>query len=345
MKKLVILSVIFMSIFALHSCAQETETYWRIADIYREDQAPFIGLTAMSMEEIYDYNFHFVKRKDSLYFELPEKFMLDLKDFSSLGQLQITDKDYYEMYDHTFSSNSFIVKFKDNATSSASKNTIIAFEKIEKEEFEKDIDEAIAYQKAVAKKIDDLKDELKKQPPIVLNTVKKLPTKEEVIVDDTYEHDITLLIPEEIALRESGDIKNEQFGDIKIGTFKDHSRIYDIDHAEDYGLKQLTIWVSSDPAAFSMKKYVAETPNLVLVKSGENSIVGYKISYDFETDKAIIGSFFTLKYYTVGKSHLFIYADVYASQMKNAPNDEEMNKILNFNYSLSENISVILTPE
>lgn len=89
------------------------------------------------MQEIFDYNFHFMKRNDSLYFELPEKFALDLKNFKNLRQLNITDRDYYEMYEYKFSSNSFIIKFKDNATMSESKNTIIEFKKISKEQFEK----------------------------------------------------------------------------------------------------------------------------------------------------------------------------------------------------------------
>ncbi len=338
MKKLIIILILS---FSLQSCGQEKETFWEIENIHREDKEPFIGLTAAFMQEIYDYNFHFMKRNDSLYFELPEKFSLDLKNFKNLRQLHIKDKDYYEMYDYKFSDDNFIIKFKDNATMSASKNTIIEFKKISKEQYEKNIAETVAHQKEIAKKMSDLKNELEKQPPIILNEVEKLPLKSVEIYDDKNQNEIKLLIPEEINLRESGDIKNEKFGDIKIGTLKDNSKIYDIEHPEnDYGLKQLTIWVSTDPSAFGMEEYVAENPDMVLVKKEKDNVVGYTISYDFENEKAVIGSFFTLKYFKVGNAHIFIHSDVYRSQIKNYPNSEEMNKIINFNYQISENIDL-----
>ncbi len=341
MKNIIILSLLFTSLTTLQSSCQEKETYYRIKTIYREDHEPFVGLTAMSMEEILDYNFHFVRKNGSLHFDYPKKLEINLDSFTNLKQLDITEKDYYEMYDYTFHRSSFLIKFKDNATSSKSKNTIIEFEKVDKEQYDQDIAEAFAYEREVQNKIISLKASLKKQPPIKLLPLEKLTTKVDTIFDDTYDSDIILQIPEQIALYESGDLKNEKFGDIKIGTFKDHSKIYDIEHAEDYGLKQLTIWVSTDPAGFDMKKFVAGNENMVLVKEEKDNVVGYTISYDFEHDQAIIGSFFSLKYYQVGKTHLFIYGNVTASQMKNAPHDVEMNKILNFNYLISEHITLI----
>lgn len=338
MKKL---TLILILTFSLPSFGQEKETFWEIASIYREDRKPFIGLTGAYMQQLYDYHFNFMKRKDSLYFELPEKFQVDLKNFKSLKQLQIKDKDFYEMYDYKFSGNSFVIKFKDNATSSPSKNTIIEFKEITKEQFEKNIAEEIAYKKEIEKKIGNLKSELEKHIPIVLSPVKKLPSKTVEIYDGKSENDIKLLIPDDIELRESGDIKNQEFGNIKIGTFKENSKIYDVDHPKnDYGLKQLTIWISTNPSTFSLEKYVADNPNIVVVKKEKQSIVGYEISYDFEDEKAVIASFFTLKYLKVGISHIFIYSDVYRSQIKNNPDSEEMNKILNFNYLISENITL-----
>lgn len=341
MLKLQFVSLLFMLVFTMQSCAQEKETYWKIESIYREDKEPFRGMTELAMNEIYDYNFHFVKRSDSLYFDLPDKFVVGLTGFNNLRQLQIADRDYYEMYDYSESNNSFIIKFKDNATGSKSKNTIIAFKKITKEEYNKDIDDAIIYQKDIAKKINDLKSELEKTPPIVLDPVKILATKDEYIYSNNYDDEIILRIPEEIELHDSGDLKNEKFGNIKIGTLRDHSKIYDLEHAlHDYGLKQLTLWVSTDSAIFNMEDYISENTDIVVMKNEPNNIMGYKITYDFDKEEAVIGSFFTLKYYKVGSTHLFIHSDVYASQIKNALNKEEMNKILNFNYLISENITL-----
>lgn len=344
MKKLII---IFLFSFSLQACGQEKETYWEIENIYREDKKPFIGLTGFYMQEIYDNNFHFVKRNDSLFFELPEKFVLDLNNFKSLRQLNITNRDYYEMYDYIFNRDNFIIKFKDNATSTESKNTIIDFKKISKEQFEKNVAEAISYQKDITKKINELKDELKNNPPIVLDNVKKLSLKSTIISNDKSD-DIELLIPNEVELRVSGDIKNEKFGSIKIGTIKDNSKIYDIKHSkEDYGLEQLTIWISTDKSNFETEKYVSENDAIVLVRKGNNNIIGYTIGYDFENEKAKIVSFFTLKYFKVGNSQIFIHSEVLSSDMENNQNREsnkqhlkEMNKILNFNYLISENITV-----
>ena len=161
MKKNLILLVFA---FSLQCCGQEKETtYWEIEKIYREDKKPFIGLTGYYMQEIFDNNFHFMKRNDSLYFELPKKFALDLKTFKSLRQINITNREYYEMYNYKFNEDNFVIKFKDNATSSESKNTIIEFRKISKNQFEKNISDAIAYQKEVDEKMSDFKKELEKQ--------------------------------------------------------------------------------------------------------------------------------------------------------------------------------------
>lgn len=292
------------------------------------------------MQEILDYNFHFMKRNDSLNFELPEKFQLDINQFKSLRQLNITAKDYYEMYGYEFSGDRFVIKFKDNATMSDSKNTVIEFKRITKDEFMNSVEEAIVGKKKRLESINSLKNELEKQPKIALNSVNKLPLKSQSILTDKG-GEIFLKIPNEIELKESGDIKNETFGQIKIGTLKDNSKIYDVEHKEDdYGLKQLTIWVSTDTSSFNMDEYISENPNIHVFRKDKNSIVGYDIDYDFENERAEIHSFFCLKYYKVGDSHVFIYSDVYRSQMKNFPNLEEMNKILNFNYSISENIAI-----
>lgn len=340
MRAIKLTSLTLLTLIYLSCNSQDKETYWRIDDIYREDKKPFVGLTGAFMQEILSHEFHFMKKNDSLYFEMPEKFQVDLKNFKSLRQLHITDRDYYEMYGHDLGSSTFKIKFKDNATLSDSKNTIIEFKKITKEEYLKSIQEIIDHQKAIEQKVIALKSQLKTQPQITLNPVKKMPTKVAEIMNNMGEQ-IFLNIPTEIELRESGDLKNEVFGNIKIGTLKDKSIIYDVDHKEnDYGLKQLTIWISTDSLEFSMDKYLADKSSYQLLKRDGNNIVGYDVGYDGETKKAVVNAFFCLKYYKVENSHIFIHADISSSQMKNAPNLEEMNKILNFNYLISENISV-----
>jgi hypothetical protein len=133
-----------------------------------------------------------------------------------------------------------------------------------------------------------------------------------------------------------------QFGAIKTGTFVEHSRIYDLVHPQkNYRLKQLAIWVSTAPAHFELAKYKSEDPHGVIYREHANTLVGYKPDYDPESKKAIISAVFTLKYWKVGKTHVFIYADVYRSQFKgNFDPMKEMNEILNFNYQLSENITI-----
>jgi len=340
MKKINATIIILFSLISLGCNSQNKETYWRIETIYRADKKPFIGLTAANMDEIADYNFHFIKKNDTLHFDLPEKFQVDIKNFKRLKQMKIVNKDYYEMYDLEFSGDKFLVKFKDNATNSDSKNTIIEFKAITKEEYAKDIAKEIAYQKDITSKMDALKLDLEKHPQIVLNPTKKMPTKVDSLIANTGE-EILLYTPANIQLKESGDLKNEVFGNIKVGTFKDHSMIYDVVHeGEDYGLKQLTIWLSTDSSAFNIDDFLAKKLNTYTFKREKNSIVGYDIGFDEETNQAVINSFFTLKYIKSGDTHVFIYGDVNRSKIKNYPNATEMNKILNFNYQLSENITL-----
>lgn len=336
MKKLIII-LIFS--FSLQSCAQEKETFWEIKSVYRVDEKPVKAIKDYFLAEIFKYNFNFKKRNDSLFFELPEKFEISLKNFKSISQLQIDNEAYFKMSNYEFEGDKFLIKFEDN-TLTDPENSIIEFKKISKEQFDKNIAEAIAHQKEIAQKLSNLKNELGNNPPITLNNIKKLSLKSKIISNDKSEN-IELFIPNEIELQESGDIKNKKFGNIKIGTFRGSSKIYDIEHSdEDYGLKQLTIWVSTDTATFSMESYVSENPDMVVVRKGKDNVVGYIIRYDFENEKAVISSFFTLKYFKVGNSHIFIHSDVYRSQIKNYPNSEEMKKILNFNYLVSENITL-----
>jgi len=335
-----IIPLVFVILINLGCNAKKQETYWKISSIYREDKKPFIGLTSANMDEIVDFNFHFIKRNDSLFFDLPEKFTVDAKDLKNLKQLKIFGKDYYEMYESTFSGDRFQIKFKDNATSSPSKNTIIEFDRISKEEYESDIQKEIKEQKEIVAKINKLRDELQQKPQMVITPVKKLSLKTDTFINNRGE-EIRLNIPQDIKIKKSGDIKTEKFDKIVIGTLKENSAVYDLKHPEqNYGLKQLTVYISTDSNAFMMDRYIADHPNFVLLKQEKDKLLGYHLSYDEETKQAIILSFFYLKYYKVDQSHVFLYADVYRSQMKGFPNEQEMNKIINFNYLIGENISV-----
>jgi len=327
--------------FLLISCSsQEKESYWKVNDIYRENKEPFRGLNGDLMQEVVDYNFHFIKRNDSLFFELPEKFTIDIKKLKNFRQLQIPNKDYYEIYANEFDGDAFKIKFKDNATLSDSKNTILEFTKLSKEKYLKSINDAVLRQKEMQKKVENLKLELVKNPQIVLNPITKLPQKTDTLINNQG-REILIKTPKEIEIKESGDLKNQVFGNIKIGTLKDRSIIYDLHHKEnDFGLKQLTIWMSTDTTAFNMDSFLARQPNILTYKRDKNSVVGYEIVFDESSNQAVVQSLFCLKYYQIENTHIFIYGDAYRSQMKNVDNKTEMNKILNFNYLLSENISI-----
>jgi hypothetical protein len=327
--------------FLLISCSsQEKESYWKVNDIYRENKEPFRGLNGDLMQEVVDYNFHFIKRNNSLFFELPEKFTIDIKKLKNFRQLQIPNKDYYEIYANEFDGDAFKIKFKDNATLSDSKNTILEFTKLSKEKYLKSINDAVLRQKEMQKKVENLKLELVKNPQIVLNPITKLPQKTDTLINNQG-REILIKTPKEIEIKESGDLKNQVFGNIKIGTLKDRSIIYDLHHKEnDFGLKQLTIWMSTDTTAFNMDSFLARQPNILTYKRDKNSVVGYEIVFDESSNQAVVQSLFCLKYYQIENTHIFIYGDAYRSQMKNVDNKTEMNKILNFNYLLSENISI-----
>ena len=321
--------------------SQDKETYWKLTSIYREDKTPFKGFTVDAMKEMLNYNFHFIKRGDSLYFELPTKFKVDIRSFKSLSQLDIANSKYYEQYDQSFSNDVFRVKFRDNTTMSESRNTIMEFIRIGKEEFEADIHKVIAHQNEIRTKISELKKQLMTKPEIILNQLVKLPVKDQVIQDDKG-NDIHLQVPQEIKLKESGDIKTQQFGAITIGTFNKDSKIYDVIHPQkDYRLKQLTIWVSTARADFVLANYKQESSDRIIFKEDGNSITGYELGYDPENEKAIISAVFCLKYKKVGETHVFIYGDVGRSQFRgNFNHMAEMNEILNFNCLIAENITV-----
>jgi len=196
-------------------------------------------------------------------------------------------------------------------------------------------------EKVIADKIAALKQQLTSSPEILLDPLKKLPQKSQAIEDDKGET-INLLIPKEIDLKTTGQVKTEQFGAIKIGTFVKNAVVYDIVHPQkNYGLKQLAIWVSTDQAAFDLDSWKKENPNRLIVKDDPTGVVGYELDYEMAKQKAIIRAFFCLRYKKVGQAHVFLYANVYRAQFGgNYDPLKDMNEILNFNYLMLDNITI-----
>lgn len=225
--------------------------------------------------------------------------------------------------------------------------------------------------------INELKNELDRHPQLVLNAARELNATNElstkrVVIANDQQQKITLDIPEGVTLAESGALKSEAFGEIRVGTLAAHSIVYEIEHDDyNYGftpseiwmtadadtfsydallerepdMKSLThadfaIWISTDSMAFSMDDYLAANPHLKVVESDGNRVVGYDIQFDPEKDAAFIHSLFSLTYYRVGQSHLFIYGKVTRSEVKNFPNVEVMNRFVNIFYLVSNNIRV-----
>lgn len=344
------------------SChSQEGNTYWKIETIYAEDKTPIVGARAAFMQTIIDNQFHFRKRKDTLYFEVPQKFQLNLRQFKHLSQLNIAANGLFDMYTCVFTDNHCLIKFADTRIKSEPKHYIIEFKRLSKEEYLTSVAVVNAQKNIRQAKIDSLKSELKKQPQIRLEEAKKLPLKAHTIFNDRGT-EIVLNIPEEIEVKPSRGFKQAVFGPISVSESKGRSKIYDIEHKDhDYGSKQLTIWVSTDPTPFSLTEYLSKNSNFLIVKQDEHSVVGYqiecrsddvrsweevqnsviesKMNFDAEKETPVVYAYFCLKYYKIGVSHVFIYAAVIHSQMKNFPNETVMNEILNFNYLISENIS------
>lgn len=332
-------SLLFILSFSMLSFAQNKESFWKIYSIHKEDNTPFSGFTGFYMSEIFENNFHFTKIDNTLYFELPEKFELNLIEFKSLRQLNILNRDYYEMYDFEFLENTFLIKFKDNATSSDSKNTIIEFRKITEEQFNQNIAETIEKHTLILKKMSDFKLEMEQNPPFKIDSIHQLPFKTIILTNDKNK-EIKLQIPEEMRLKLSGAIQNEVFDSIKIETLKDNSRIYDIDNNLYYGFSQLSIWLSTDTSHFDINRYISKNKFQVILKQDANKVMGFTITYDFENDQAQVGSFFILKYLKVKKTHIFIYADIQPIDINNPKNMKRVHEIINYNYFMSENFSI-----
>ena len=334
--------VLVLTLFANLNCqSQDQETYWEITNIYREDKTPFVGLTADVMQGILDHNFHFIKKGDSLHFDLPTKFSIAIPAFKSLAQLQVKNKDYYQMYKQSFEGDTFKVMFKDLATMTESKNTVMEFIRISKAEYEEHLKEEGLHQKAIAEKMNALKLQLSANPQIVLQPLQKQPQKSLAIEDDKGKA-ITLMVPEEIVLKKSGQFKTQQFGPIKVGTLVKDAVVYDIQHTQkDFGLKQLAIWVSTDPATFNLNTWKNESPNRMVFREDRDGLIGYELDYDDAKEKAFVRALFCLKYKKVGQAHVFLYADVYRAQFAgNYDPLKEMNEILNFNWLMLSNISI-----
>jgi hypothetical protein len=199
----------------------------------------------------------------------------------------------------------------------------------------------ISEQKAGAEKINALRRQLTSSPQILLEPSQKLPQKSLEIEDDKG-NTIALMVPKDIHFKRTGQVKTEQFGAIKIGTFVKNAMVYDIVHPKkNYGLKQLAIWVSTDAAAFDLLAWRKEHPNRLIFKEDLDGVIGYELDYDTTKQKAIIRSVFCLKYKKVGQAHVFVFADVYRSQFGgNYDPLKEMNEILNFNCLMMANITI-----
>jgi len=337
--KIRLLGIIFALL--LSACADNSESYWQITRIHRADNEPLSGLSLMNMQEIIDNNFHFVKRNDSLRFDFPEKFTIAIGDISTLQQLRITEESNYKLYETHFKKDEFYIKFKDNATLSESKNTIIEFRRVDQKAYHKEVKEAIAARKEVATKFHDFKDQLIANPSIVLKDAPQLVLKEQNIYDDK-ENSIHLKIPAATTLRESGDLNNETFGNISIGTFKENSKVYDLKHpALTNGLRDLNIFVSTAPATFAMEDYIKKNKNHLVFEQTENSAIGYALYHDEKNKEVVIDGLFCLKYLQTDSNHVFVYSYIPRTTSGSEITFSEMNEILNFNYSLLASISLV----
>lgn len=82
---------------ALNSFSQN-EKYYQITNVYREDKANFRGFTLMKMQEYLDNYYHFIKKGDMLYFDLPTKLVIPEKDLKSLNNEKFENTILHEIY-------------------------------------------------------------------------------------------------------------------------------------------------------------------------------------------------------------------------------------------------------
>lgn len=327
----------------LISFSQE-EKYYQITNVHREDNEGFRGFTLMKMQEYLDSYYHFIKKGNVLYFDLPEKKTIAEKDLVSLNDDKYEGKFLHQIYEKKVVGNKYIIKFIDNATLSDSKKTVIEFTEITKDLYFKNIEEEIAFKKKVASEITSYKENLEKNP-IRLESPKVL-DKEIQIVEDYKGSEITFSLPKEYVLRETGNIKNKAFGDdFKIGNLKENSVVYEIESPNvDYGLNSLTIYMMTDKnKKFNLVDFLKYKSTYAIIKQDENSFVACNITYDFDNEKAIIGSYETLKYYYYKGIHIFIASSIslqdrFVNGVKQPK--EDILSILKHNFELQSNINL-----
>lgn len=333
----------FFCFMALNSFSQN-EKYYQITKVYREDKAGFRGFTLAKMQQYLDNYYHFIKKDDMLYFDLPQKLVIAEKDLKSLNNEKYENTILHEIYKKEVVGDKYLMRFTDNATSDASKKTVIEFTEVSKEKYYQNIEEEIAYQKKAANEITVFKDSLQKNP-LKLKKATVLKQKKQVITDYMVE-EITFSIPLDYNLRQSGNIKNSVFGDIKTGTLQENSIVYEIENPDvKFGLDGLAIYMLTDKTKkFNIAEFLKSKENYAVIMQDKNSFVAYDITYDFDKDKPVIGSYEIVKYFNFKDVHIFIASsssvhDHYINGIKQP--SEDILKIINANYELMKNINVI----
>lgn len=333
---------LFFCFITMTAFSQE-EKYYQITKVQREDKEPFRGFTIAFMQDYLDSYYHFVKKGNALHFDLPEKKVIAENDLKSLNDKKFDGKFWHEIYENKVVGNKYIIKFKDNATSSSSKNTIIEFTEITKDQYYKNIEEEIAFKTKVASEITSLKERLEKNP-MQLGSPKILDKKTQVI-EDPRNREITFLLPKEYSLRQSGNIKNKAFGELKTGTLKENSIVYEVEKPNtDSSLNDVTIYMLTDKAQkFDIETFLKTQTSYAIITQDKNSFVAYQVSYDFDAEKPIIYSYEMLKYYYFKGTHVFISSsmqqqDRYLNGVKQP--QEDLLPVVKTNFDLLHNISV-----
>lgn len=130
-----------MLAISLQSCAQEKDTYWKLENVTKIDNKPFLGITSAYMDMIAEMRIHLSTNNDSLYIDYPFEKKMKISEFQSFTNCKFpsTGQLLDSIYDINITNNALNIKLYYNGTAEEEKRFSLNFVNINKEAFHKEV--------------------------------------------------------------------------------------------------------------------------------------------------------------------------------------------------------------
>jgi hypothetical protein len=326
------LKKILLFICPLVCSCQESPSYWRISNIYKEDGIQLRGITALKMQEIYNQDMHFKKDKSILKFDLPTPKNVALDTLKSLSNKRF-DNDFFigelvgklvdSIYFKGIEKDKFKIKIINNYTTDEDKRTVFEFEQISEKEYFDDIKKTQLRQEVSDAKISEFLKNYKLDNSWSKNDFQ---STKNVNLESVDRKIFKIEIPENFEVKAVSKLYNNTFDKLKVGSAHDNHIHYELINSKlkDNLAKEAEFFiVNRDQDKFDLEKYLSLKPNYHVLQKDKNSFTAIEVFYDEEVNTVKIIEMISFSHFYKDGNHLILFC----SDSVKSENDFDLAKL------------------